>query len=90
MNYVLYGVLAYLALGIFLTRSILMIAPTIRTRFRDYAVGAVLMPVLLLFALLLSLFEKLWARLLIALDYEPPENMRAGPDAPAKHDSGDT
>lgn len=45
------------------------------------------MPLVLLLALLLTLFEKAWARLLIALDFDPPENMRAGPDT---SDSGDS
>ncbi len=45
------------------------------------------MPVLLVLALLMMLFEKLWARLLVLLDFDPPENMRAGPAPPQNHES---
>lgn len=87
MKYFLFALSAYLVLGLYLTRSILKTAPTIKLRFKDYAIGAFLMPLVLLLALLLTLFEKAWARLLIALDFDPPENMRAGPDT---SDSGDS
>ena len=65
----------YLIIGIILTRTLLLFpeAPSIRMRFRDAVLGALFMPVITL-ALLLSIwFEKLWKRLLLALDYEPEE-----------------
>jgi hypothetical protein len=79
MNYVLYGLGAYLILGIVLTRFVFTGASAPRFRFSDFAIGAVIMPVVCVAMLLFILFEKLWARLLIALDFDPPENLRAGP-----------
>tara|TARA_R110000868_G_scaffold49259_2_gene158871 strand:+ start:945 stop:1226 length:282 start_codon:yes stop_codon:yes gene_type:complete len=83
MNWTYIGIAAYLALGAFLTHLILMEMHRPRRRIRDFALGAVLAPILLVVLLLLLLFEKLWARLVIILDLEPPENMRAGPTEPA-------
>ena len=54
-----------------------------RRRLRDFALGSVLAPILLVALILLLLFEKLWARLVVVLDLEPPENMRAAPAEPA-------
>ena len=81
MNYTLFGILAYLVLGVVLTRSVLRI-PRRRLRLRDMALGALFMPVLFVILLLSIFFEDLWKRLLIALDFNPPEEMRAGPDSP--------
>ncbi len=82
MNWTYLGIAAYLALGVFLTHLLLLEMHRPRRRFRDFALGSVLAPVLLVFLILLVLFEKLWARLVIVLDLEPPENMRAGPVEP--------
>jgi hypothetical protein len=49
--------------------------------------GAVVMPVLALILFLCTLFEGLWKRLLIALDYNPPEEMRAGPKPPGEDET---
>ena len=87
MNYVLYAISAYLVLGIILTRSVLR-TRTFRLRFSDVALGAVVMPVLSLAMLLCVLFEDIWKRLLIALDFDPPEEMRAGPAAPGSPEPG--
>ena len=78
MNYVYFGILAYLVLGVVLTRSVLR-APRRRMRFWDIALGAVVIPVLSLVLFLFILCEDAWKRLLIALDFDPPEEMRAGP-----------
>ncbi|MBY0510784.1 MAG: hypothetical protein K2P94_11635 [Rhodospirillaceae bacterium] len=85
MNYVLIAAGAYLVVGVVLTYNVLKI-PRRRLRFWDVAVGAVIMPVLSAVLFLCVLFEPLWKRLLIALDYNPPEEMRAGPK-PASEDS---
>lgn len=89
MNYVLIALGAYLVVGVILTYNVLKI-PRRRPRFWDVAVGAVIMPVLSAVLFLCVLFEPLWKRLLIALDYNPPEEMRAGPKPPAGDDAGKT
>jgi hypothetical protein len=61
--------------------------PRRRPRFWDVALGAVVMPVLALILFLCTLFEGLWKRLLIALDYNPPEEMRAGPKPPGEDET---
>jgi len=71
-----------------MTRNILAI-PRRRMRFWDLALGAVVMPVLSVFLFLCVLTEDLWKRLLIALDYNPPEEMRAGPKPSASDESGE-
>jgi hypothetical protein len=78
MNYALIAGLLYLVMGIVLTRTVFK-APTMRLRFKDVIIGATLMPLLFIALLLSVFFEDLWKRLLIALDYNPPEEMRAGP-----------
>jgi len=78
MNYTLIAIGAYLVVGIMLTRVILRI-PRRRLRFRDMVIGAVAMPVLFLALLFLTFLEDAWKRLLIVLDFTPPEEMRAGP-----------
>ncbi len=89
MIYLGSAILVYLLIGVVLTRSVSTRGPTLRISFRDVVVGAVLMPVVFLLALVCIAFEELWARLLIALDYEPPEEMRAGPEAQADDDRAD-
>ena len=88
MTYTLSGIAAYLVLGAILTYSVFREMRRPRRRFRDFALGSVLMPILLVLLLLFILFEKLWARLLIVLDFDPPEDMRAGPAEPASKESG--
>lgn len=87
MYYFLYAILAYLLVGLIMSRKVLRI-PRRRLRFWDVVVGAVIMPVLSVVLFLCIIFEDLWKRLLIALDYNPPEEMRAGPKpaAPKKSD----
>jgi hypothetical protein len=87
MTYVLYGALAYLVIGAGLTRLIFSGPGTPRGTFKDFVIGSLIIPVVSVALLIFILFEKLWARLLIALDYEPPENMRAGPLEPPGQDS---
>ncbi len=79
--YFLIAAAAYLLVGVILARTVFK-APSMRLRFRDHLLGAVCMPVLFVALLVFSLIEDLWARLLIVLDYEPPEEMRAGPKDP--------
>ncbi len=79
MNWTLPGIAAYLALGAFLTRLILMEMYRPPRRLRDFALRSVLAPILLVVLILSLLFEKLWAKLVIVLDLEPPENMQTGP-----------
>ena len=82
MNYVWWGIAAYLAVGMVLTLKVLRI-PRRRMRLRDLALGAVVMPVLSTALFLCVLFEDLWRRLIIVLDLDPPEEMRAGPKDPS-------
>jgi hypothetical protein len=86
MNYVYAAIFAYLVVGLILSRNVLAI-PRRRMRFWDLMIGAVVMPVLSLILFLSILFEDLWKRLLIALDYNPPEEMRAGPKPPESKDA---
>lgn len=85
MTYILSAIFIYLVLGLILTRNVLRM-PRRRMRFWDVALGAVIMPVLSLILFLCIIGEDLWKRLLIALDLNPPEEMRAGPKPP----TGDT
>ena len=87
MNYVRYAIAAYLVVGILLTRTVLR-APSLRMRFRDYVLGSIVMPVLFVALLTCVVSEDLMKRILIALDFDPPENMRAGP-RPVDLESGD-
>lgn len=77
----------YLVLGVVLTRVVFR-APSLKMRLRDYTLGALFMPILFVALLLFMLFEELWARLLIVLDYNPPEEMRAGPKEPDSDGKG--
>jgi len=79
----------YLVIGLFLSRNVLR-AKSHRRSLWDVVVGAATMPVLFVILLACILFEDLWKRLLIALDYEPPEEMRAGPETPAARDPSET
>ena len=78
MDYALDALAAYLVGGLILTRYVLK-APSHRMRLRDYALGGLVMPVLFVVLLGLILIEDLWKKLLLALDFDPPEEMRAGP-----------
>lgn len=86
MNYTLIGLAAYLIFGAILTHSVISSMHRRRGKLRDWAIGAVTMPVLFVVGLACMAFEKLWARLMKVLDLKPPEEMRAGPDSgpPAK------
>ena len=77
MIYVLSAIAAYLALGLFLTRYVT--APKLRMRFGDAVLGACFMPIIMIGLLLFMLYEKMWKRILIALAFDPPEEMRASP-----------
>lgn len=81
MIYVLGAVAAYLALGFILTRYVT--APSLRMKLSDAFLGAFFMPVIMAGLLLCTLYEAAWKRLLIALAFDPPEEMRAGPEEPA-------
>jgi hypothetical protein len=63
----------YLVIGLVLTHSLTDGAPGLRLRFRDYVLGAFAMPLLTLALYLFILLQKLWYRLLLALDYEPED-----------------
>ncbi len=80
----------YLVIGLILSRTVLRAKSRGRRSFWDVVVGAAIMPVLFVILLACILFEDLWKRLLIALDYEPPEEMRAGPETPAARDPSET
>lgn len=88
-NIVWIAILVYLLVGLFLTQNVLR-APTLKMRLRDMAIGAVVMPVLFVALLLFAFFEDMWRRLMIVLDLDPPEEMRAGPKEPAEADSKKT
>lgn len=86
MYYALAAISVYLLIGIVMTYNVLA-RPRHRPEFMDVALGAVVMPMLALILFLAVLFEKLWKRLLIALDYNPQEEMRAGPKPPGEDES---
>ncbi len=77
MTYVLSAIATYLALGLFLTRYVT--APKMRMRFSDLVLGGLFMPIIMTGLLLFMLYEAAWKRILIALAFDPPEEMRAGP-----------
>jgi ABC-type uncharacterized transport system permease subunit len=82
--HVIWGLVgAYLVTGLMLTRNVLR-RPKSRNKMRlhDWAIGSVVMPAMFVFLMLCVFFEKMWARLLIVLDFNPPEEMRAGPKDP--------
>ncbi len=88
--YVIWGLIgAYLLTGLIMTRNVLR-RPKSRNKMRlhDWVIGSFVMPMMFVFLMACVLWEKLWARLLIVLDFNPPEEMRAGPkdpdDPPAK------
>lgn len=87
MTYIYIVIAVYLITGLYLTRVMLAGMQRRRSHLRDWVLGSVSMPVVMLIGLLCLVVEKLWARLLVALDYEPPEEMRAGPVEPAREDS---
>ena len=89
MEYFLYGLAtAYLIFGAVLTHSVISGMHRRRGKFRDWVLGTAFMPIVFLIGLICIAFEKMWARLLIVLDLERPEEMRAGPKEPADHDIG--
>jgi hypothetical protein len=89
MYYVLSAVAAYLLIGVILTYNVLAL-PRRKPRFRDIALGAAVMPVLSSVLFLCVLFEPLWKRLLVMLDFNPPEEMRAGPKPASGSDAGES
>ena len=89
MNYLLCGLLAYLVLGVVLSYAILPGPMKRRLRFRDVVLGAFFMPVLFLLLIFFDISEDMWARILIVLDFDPPEKMRAGPAERSSHKAND-
>lgn len=77
MIYVLSVLAAYLLLGFFLTRYVT--APKMGMKFSDAVLGSFFMPVIMTGLLGFMLYESAWKRILIALAFDPPEEMRAGP-----------
>jgi hypothetical protein len=86
MIYVLSGISVYLVLGVVLTH-VLWASPRRRIRFRDALVGSFFMPIVFCGLMLCIAFEELWKRLMIVLDFKPPEEMRAGPETPGSSDT---
>ena len=82
MNTWYYVAAAYLAFGLYLTHGVFSGMHRPRRRLRDWALGAVSMPVLFIVGLIFMACEKIWARILPLLDFEKPEEMRAGPVEP--------
>lgn len=83
MTYALSAVAAYLVFGFFLTRYVT--APKMGMKFSDAVLGAFFMPVIMAGLLACIAYEAAWKRILIALAFDPPEEMRAGP----KEEAGD-
>ncbi|MBX7199233.1 MAG: hypothetical protein K1X51_07625 [Rhodospirillaceae bacterium] len=78
MTYVYIGIGVYYVLGFILTRVILK-GTTLRMGFRDFIVAPFAMPVLFVVLMVFDLSEEAWARILVMLDFDPPEKMRAKP-----------
>lgn len=78
MGYVYIGIAVYYVLGFILTRVILK-GTTIRMSFRDFVVAPFAMPVLFVVLMVFDISEEAWARILVMLDFDPPEQMRAKP-----------
>lgn len=78
MNYLYIGIGIYYVLGFILTRVILK-GTTIRMGFRDFLVAPLAMPVLFVVLMVFDVSEEAWAKILVILDFEPPERMRAKP-----------
>ena len=87
MLYVYIGIAVYLAFGAFLTSSMLASMHRRRHPVHDWLFGSVCMPVLFVVGLVFLACEKLWARLLPLLDFEKPEDLRAGPIEPVERKS---
>lgn len=77
MTYALSAFAAYLVFGFLLTRYVT--APKMHMRFSDAILGALFMPVIMAGLLACIAYEAAWKRILIALAFDPPEEMRAGP-----------
>lgn len=82
MIYLLLAIGAYLVAGLVLTFMILPGPNKRRLRFRDVIIGSIAMPVLFVLLIVFDISEEAWARILIMLDFDPPEIMRAGPKKP--------
>ncbi len=78
MIYALSALAAYLVLGLILTRYVA--APGLRMKFSDAVLGAFFMPVIMTGLVACMIYEAAWKRILIALAFDPPEEMRAGPE----------
>lgn len=78
MNYLYIGIGVYYVLGFILTRVILK-GTTIRMGFRDFLVAPLAMPVLFVVLMAFDVSEEAWAKILVILDFDPPERMRAKP-----------
>lgn len=88
MNYWYAAAGAYLLFGLYLTHGVFAGMHKPRRRLRDWALGAVSMPVLFVVGLVFMAAERIWARLLPLLDFEKPEEMRAGPVEPGRGKPG--
>jgi hypothetical protein len=84
MNYWYYVIAAYLAFGLYLTHGVMSGMKRPRRRIRDWALGGISMPVLFVVGLVFIACDKLWARILPLLDFEKPEELRAGPVEPGQ------
>lgn len=78
MNYLYIGIAVYYVLGFILTRVILK-GTSIRMGFRDFLVAPLAMPVLFVALMVCDISEEAWAKILVMLDFDPPEKMRARP-----------
>ena len=79
MVYVWAGLAAYLVIGLILTYSILPGPNKRPLRFRDIVLGSLFMPILFVILIVFDISEEMWAKILIVLDFDPPEIMRAKP-----------
>lgn len=78
MNYLYIGLGVYYLLGFVLTRVILK-GTTIRMGLRDFLFAPLAMPVLFVVLMVFDISEEAWAKILVILDFDPPEQMRAKP-----------
>ena len=81
INYYYVALATYLVLGFILTRIVLK-GTSLKLGFRDVIVGPVVMPVLFMILICFDISEEVWAKILIILHFDPPEQMRAKPRAP--------
>jgi hypothetical protein len=78
VTYLYIGIAIYYVLGFILTRVILK-GTTIRMGFRDFLFAPLAMPVLFVVLMVFDISEEAWAKMLVMLDFDPPEQMRAKP-----------